>query len=222
MAPDPVHESLGSQPVLQNVALAKTIVDTLQRIFALMDLTHKSSENIDDALQHLPQLPELHPNSPGDDMKGLFNLAVVCEVLFARQGILPADASTGLTSRLFLSRTGYEEKDITEPLTLDVQGNDVSTVEVITASTNTEPNTLEVAIFNHLLKPPIKSFVVRRAPILAIRVHRHEGLPNTRVPFVYPKILYLDPFLWENRELVLEKVQEIEQVQDNTERISKV
>lgn len=105
------------------------------------------------------------------------------------------------------------------------RGNDLATLEVITASSSSPTtqanNTLEGAIFSNLLKPPVKSFIVRRASVVAIRVNRFDS--NTAVtPLTFPGRLFLDPFLWENRDVVLGKVQEIERAQERIERIGGV
>ncbi|KAG8889120.1 hypothetical protein FRB98_005735 [Tulasnella sp. 332] len=214
-------------PLLSDTHQAYRTMETLQKIFALLDHSSQASENIDLAIESLPPLGLLHPNSPGDDMKGIYDngIALLCEVVMAHHDM---QAKTGgehdneLQPRLVLSRTGYEEKDILEPPGIDttVRGSDLGTLEVITASAATEANTLESAIFNHLLKPPIKSFIVRWAPVLAIRVNRFDL--NSATPLTFPKRLFLDPFLWENRDLVLSKVQEIEHAQENIEKIGKI
>lgn len=47
-----------------------SVVECLQKIFVLLDQSTQASENIDLAIDSFPTLGPLHPNSPGDDMKG--------------------------------------------------------------------------------------------------------------------------------------------------------
>lgn len=99
--------------------------------------------------------------------------------------------------------------------------NDVATLDVMSVTTLAEPNTLEAAIFRHMLKHPIPSFLVRRAPVLGIRVTRHDGPSAERTPLSYPSRLYLDPYLWENHLLVDQKLQEMKQCFEEAEKLQK-
>lgn len=121
--------------------------------------------------------------------------------------------------RIILSRTGSSETAIHYPDDLSV--NDVATLDVMSVTTLAEPNTLEAAIFRHMLKHPIPSFLVRRAPVLGIRVTRHDGPSAERTPLSYPSRLYLDPYLWENHLLVDQKVQEMKQCFEEAEKLQK-
>lgn len=118
-----------------------------------------------------------------------------------------------------LSRTGSSEAAIHYPEDLSI--NDIATLDVMSATTLAEPNTLDAAIFRYMLKCPIPSFLVRRAPVLGIRVTRHDGPSAERTPLSYPSRLYLDPYLWENHVLVDQKVREMEQCFEEAEKLQK-
>ncbi|KAG9046223.1 hypothetical protein FS837_004855 [Tulasnella sp. UAMH 9824] len=196
-------------------------VSLVQQVFAHLDQCQMATLPLDDGFIALFGHPLLHPNSPGDDIKELYDLALArrCEAVFAEQGFLPVDPETELAPRVMLSRTGSSETAIHYPDDLSV--NDIATLDVMSVTTLAEPNTLDAAIFRYMLQHPIPSFLVRRAPVLGIRVTRHDGPAAERTPLSYPSRLYLDPYLWENHLLVDQKVQEMKQCFEEAEKLQK-
>lgn len=196
-------------------------VNLVQLVFATLDQCQMATLPLDDGFTALFGHPLLHPNSPSDDIKELYDLAIArrCEAAFAEQGFWPVDPETDLAPRIMLSRKGSSDTAIHYPADLSV--NDIATLDVLSVTTLAEPNTLEAAIFRHMLKSPNPSFLVRRAPVLGIRVTRHDGPSAERTPLSYPPRLYLDPYLWENRLFVDQKVQEMRQCFEEAEKLQK-
>ncbi|KAG8904867.1 hypothetical protein FRB99_001034 [Tulasnella sp. 403] len=56
----------------------------------------------------------------------------------------------------------------------------------------------------------------------ALSLRRHDGPSSERTPLSYPARLFLDPYLWENRALVGEKLRDIERCFEDIEKIGKV
>ncbi|KAG8979844.1 hypothetical protein FRB90_007885, partial [Tulasnella sp. 427] len=118
-----------------------------------------------------------------------------------------------------ISRTGSSDTSIHYPE--DFGMNDLATLEVMSVTTPSEPNTLEAAIFRYMLKTPIPLYFVRRAPVLGIKVNRHDGPAAERTPLSYPARLYLDPYLYENRDLVDQKLKEMEKCFEEADKWQK-
>ncbi|KAG8928581.1 hypothetical protein FRC01_005706 [Tulasnella sp. 417] len=196
-------------------------VNLVQQVFANLDQCQMAALPLDEGFIALFGNPFLHPNSPGDDIKELYDGAIArrCEAVFAEQGFLSVDPETDLAPRVMLSRTGSSDTAIHYPADLSV--NDIATLDVMSVTTLAEPNTLEAAIFRHMLKHPTPSFFVRRAPVLGIRVTRHDGPSAERTPLSYSSRLHLDPYLWENRLLVDQKMQEMKQCFEEAEMLQK-
>ncbi|KAG8952702.1 hypothetical protein FRC00_006637, partial [Tulasnella sp. 408] len=79
-------------------------VSLVQQVFATLDQCQMATLPLEDGFMALFGNPLLHPNSPGDDIKELYDLALArrCEAVFAEQGFLPVDPETGLAPRLYL------------------------------------------------------------------------------------------------------------------------
>ncbi len=86
-----------------------------------------------------------------------------------------------------------------------------------------EQNRLDSALFKYMLQAPVPSFLVQHAPIIGVRVSRHDGGPATdRKPLLFPPKLYLDPYLWENSTYVRSKLDDIEKSTEEMDRMMRM
>lgn len=108
----------------------------------------------------------------------------------------------------------------TRPLSF-ITDNDKAFLPIISFATSSDPNTLEHALFNYLLKTPIPFYILHPAPVLGFSIHHHDQTGFQQTRFSYPEKLYLDPFLYQNKNAVNEKLQQMETTIQSIEKTSK-
>ncbi|KAG8967665.1 hypothetical protein FRC03_009502 [Tulasnella sp. 419] len=200
----------------------RQLVEFLQQIFAYMDLGQQSDLNIDGFLSNM-NLPFTDPNDPGSNIRDFYDgrIALMCERAFGRAKGISDDVPLPSSARLFMSRgVSGSDADDWASMTGTSFIPDEATI-VVNSSSDYDPNSLENALYTLLLKPPVASWFLATSAVLTFRVTRYDS-PNTiPVKYSYPKRLYLDPFMAENRVAVKEKVDQRDAWSDEMEALAR-